>query len=71
MPTSLTLSFLGSDEKSVSITYPYADSSALPADVKTLMTRIITNKDIFAEPPLTIRKAEFIDRTVTPVAFPA
>jgi hypothetical protein len=67
MTTSLNLKFSASGEKKVSMSYPYADSSCEGAQVKTLMQTIVTNNEIFAEPPLAPTAAEFVTRTVIPV----
>jgi hypothetical protein len=71
MATSLSLDFLAGEEKNISFTYPYANAgaTAVGAKVKTLMETIIDNADIFSEPPVSIKAAQFIDRTVTPISL--
>jgi hypothetical protein len=63
----LNLTFKASGDKEVSFTFPYANASAGSAQVKSLMQGIVANGDIYAEPPLVLVDADFIDRTVTPV----
>ena len=65
--TTLRLVFTGSNDKKVIFSFPLADSSASAAQVKTLMQVIVANGDIFAEEPLALVGAEFINRGVTPV----
>ena len=67
MATSLKLVFGTNGEKKVSLTYPYVKASATPAQVKTLMQRIVVGGDIYADVPVAAVSAEFVDRTVTPV----
>jgi hypothetical protein len=67
MATSLSLKFNASGEKKVSMTYPYADAACGDTQVKTLMQAIVSNNEIFVEPPLALAAAEFISRTVVPV----
>jgi hypothetical protein len=69
MAVSLTLGFAASGDKKLSMTFPYASASAVPAKVKTLMQTIIGSGDIFIEPPLSIVDAKFVDRTVTPISL--
>ena len=67
MASSLKLMFNASGDKKVSVTFPYADASTGPAQVKTLMQEIVANNTIYAEPPLALAGAEFVSRTTTPV----
>ena len=67
MATSLKLTFRASGDKEVSLTFPYANASASSAQVKSLMQGIVANGDIYAEPPLALVDAEFINRITTPV----
>jgi hypothetical protein len=65
--TSLKLTFRASGDKEISLTFPYANASAGSAQVKSLMQGIVANGDIYAEPPLALVEAEFINRITTPV----
>jgi hypothetical protein len=67
MAVNLKLVFGGSGDKKVSFNFPFADSAAPAADVKTLMHSIVDNGDIYAEVPVSLSKAEFVVNTVTPV----
>ena len=51
--------------------FRYADTSATPTQVKTLMTNILANKDIYAEQPAEIVGAEFYTTNSTPINLPA
>ena len=42
-----------------------ADEDATAAQVKALMQAVVANKEIFAEPPLTLKSAEMQSTTVT------
>ncbi|GHS96116.1 hypothetical protein AGMMS50276_13990 [Synergistales bacterium] len=68
MALSLNLKFVGED-KDLSVTFPYANSSATGTQVKDLMETIIDNGDVFVSPPLGILDASFVDRTVTPIVL--
>lgn len=70
MPTSLSMQFANEDSKSISWTIPYAKVTATPTQIKALMQAVVDNGDIYIDVPETIVKAEFIDRTVTPIALP-
>ncbi|MDR1049311.1 MAG: DUF2922 domain-containing protein [Synergistaceae bacterium] len=67
MAVSLSLKFNAAGDRKVSMTFPYADSTAGDAQVKSLMQSIVANGEIYAEPPLTLAGAEFVSRTVIPV----
>jgi hypothetical protein len=67
MAVSLSLKFNAAGDRKVSMTFPYADSAADGAQVKSLMQSIVASGDIFVEPPLALAGAEFVSRTVTPV----
>jgi hypothetical protein len=59
--------FKANGGKDISLTYPYANASATSAQVKGLMQEIVANGDIYAEAPLSLADAQFINRTVVPV----
>ena len=65
--TTLRLVFEGSNSKKITFSYPNADSDASGTQVKTLMQMMVANGDIFAEAPLTLVGAEFVEREVTPI----
>ena len=67
MASSLKLTFNASGDKKVSVTFPYADDSAAPAQVKNLMQQMVANNTIYAEAPLALAGVEFINRTSTSV----
>ena len=67
MVTNLMLAFDGNDGKKVSFNFPFADSSASDAQVKTLMQIIVANGDIYATTPQSLSKAEFVVKDVIPV----
>ena len=61
--TNLKLVFRGSADKKVNFNYPDADGAATETQVKTLMQGMISNKEIFAEQPLTMESATFVTTT--------
>jgi hypothetical protein len=61
------VTFKANGGKEVSLTFPYANASANPAQVKSLMQGIVANGDIYAEPPLALVEAQFINRVTIPV----
>ncbi|GHV34373.1 hypothetical protein FACS1894187_04810 [Synergistales bacterium] len=69
MAVSLNLGFTTSGDKKLSVTYPYANPSALAANVKTLMETMVDNSEIFSEPPVSIVDANFVERNVTPISL--
>ena len=67
MITNLRLAFDGSDDRQVSFNFPFADSTASAAQVKTLMEAIVDNGDIYANAPQLPLRAEFFVRDVIPI----
>ena len=67
MATRLKLVFDGYGGKKISFNYPYADTSASVAQVKTLMQGIVTNGEIYVEVPQAPSKAEFLVSDVIPI----
>jgi hypothetical protein len=65
--TTLRLVFTGNGDRKLTFSYPNADSTAVAATVKALMTAIVTNGAIFAEVPLVAVAAEFVSRQITPI----
>jgi hypothetical protein len=52
--------FKSATDNNLSFSFPYADSTAEATDVKALATAMITNKAIYAEPPVSVVGAEFV-----------
>ena len=65
--TNLKLVFKGALDKKLSFSYADANSAAGSAAVKVLMQGLVTNGEIFVEPPLVIESATFVTTTSTPV----
>ncbi len=66
MPTSLKLVFdVGGGDKKLSLTFPYAKTSATGAQIKTLMQGIVADGAVYSPAPAAILSAEFVDRTVS------
>jgi hypothetical protein len=63
----LKLTFKASGDKEVALTFPYADASASSAQVKSLMQDIVANSDIYAEPPLALLDAKFVNHVNIPI----
>ena len=57
--SKLVLEFEGTG-KTVTFSYKYADPNTTTATIKTLMTGLITNGSIFANPPLRAKSAKIV-----------
>lgn len=71
MATSLKLNFLDAAGKSLAATFPYATEEASPANVKALMTGMISNGAIYSTAPTEIVSAEFVRTEIIPITLPA
>ena len=58
--TKLVCTFGTSDDKTTTMTFNYADAGATAANVKALMSAIITNRVIFANVPVTAKSAKTV-----------
>lgn len=58
--TKLVLSFISSSGDSQSFSYNYAKDEPVDADVKALMEGMITNGDIFENPPAALKSAKVV-----------
>ena len=67
MSIRLKFVFDGSGGKKVALSFPYADSASDPALVKVLAQAVVASGDIYAEPPLAARSADFLICTTIPV----
>ena len=67
MATNLKLVFDGTSGKKVSFNYPFANSYAPAAQVKTLMQTMVDNGDIYSDIPQSASKAEFFVSQVIPI----
>ena len=67
MATNLRLVFDGNEGKRVSFNFPFANSDAPAAQVRTLMQVIVANGDIYSEVPQALSKAEFFISEVRPI----
>ena len=66
---SLRLEFTTADaSKSEFITFKYANPSVTASQVQTLGATIVTNNSIYSVPPLSLKSAELITTTSTPIA---
>ena len=59
---SLRLTFKSGGGNNLSMLFSYANPSATDADVNDLMDTIITNNDVFLEPPVSKVEAKLITR---------
>lgn len=64
MANSLKASFKDAGGKQITATFPYVKDSAADAQVKALMEGMVANSDIYANPPVSLVKAEIVS-TVT------
>lgn len=64
--TKLVLGFETSGGSSVTFTYNYAKPTATAANVKALMSSMITNGSIFGNVPATSKSAKLVTTTETP-----
>ena len=67
MATRLKLVFSGAGEKKITLSFPYARSSAAGTEVKTLMQGIVADGSIYEDVPMGIVGAEFLTSTSTPI----
>ena len=67
MAARLRIVFDGSNDKKVSLSFPFVNAASNPAMIKILAQTIVTNGDIYAEPPLAPKSAEFVVNTTTPI----
>ena len=59
----LELTFVNSEGKNMTLSYGYISSELEDADVKSLMTGIISNGSIFANTPVTAKSAKVVTTT--------
>jgi len=67
MTRNLRLVFGGYSGGRVSFNFPFANTGASSAQVKSLMQEIVTNGDIYANVPHSLTSAEFVIRERKPV----
>ena len=67
MAIRLRLVFDGNNDKKVSLSFPCVNTASNPALIKTLAQTIVTNGDIYAEPPLAAKGADFLVNSIIPV----
>lgn len=65
MANKLVLEFYDANGAVVKQTYNYASGSATTANVKSLMSGLITNGDIFATVPIDQKSAKLVQTTET------
>lgn len=65
--TKLVMTFTGTNNNDVTLSYNYAKSDASTANIKSLIQGIITNGSIFSNPPVSAKEAKLITTTETEV----
>ncbi|MBQ7197075.1 MAG: DUF2922 domain-containing protein [Synergistaceae bacterium] len=65
--SKLSLTFAKENGDSMSINYSYADPNASASNIKTLMQSIVTNGDIFENPPVAIKSAKIVTTEETAI----
>ena len=67
MSNTLRLLFKAQSGKNILITYPDAEVTATGLQVRTLMQRLVTNGDLFVDPPVERLEAKFAIMTLIPI----
>lgn len=66
----VTLSFYDADGMTVSFSYNNASASPSGTNVKTAMQAMIANKEIFKNPPVTMKEAYVTSTDKTSITIP-